>query len=69
MPAPVQGLVSQGEDLGFYPEGGGSLRGQEGGHGTWVLTGDFWSLQGGQTMGVRVGTRERGLIGEASTLI
>lgn len=49
MPALVQGLVSQGENLGFYPERG-DFYPEEGGDLTWVLMGDFWPLQGGQTM-------------------
>ena len=52
MPDVVQGLVGCREDLGFYPEGGGSP-GKAVGRGrrdlTQMLPGDLWQLQGGQT--------------------
>ena len=51
----VQGLVSHGEDLGFYPEGGGIPEGlwaEEGEDLTRVLTGALWRLlRRGQTVG------------------
>lgn len=55
----VQGLWGCGEDLGFYPKGGGSPGGlwaAEGLDPTWVLTSDLWRRlegQGARTPGKR----------------
>lgn len=74
MPGLVQGLVGHGADFGFYSEGGGSPGGlwaEAGRDRTQVLTGDFWSLLGGQTMEDEGGSpgEERKLFREASALI
>lgn len=50
----VSWVVGRGEDLGFYPEGGGRPGGwwtEEGPDLTRVLTGALWPLQRGQMLG------------------